>query len=274
VLPNFFIAGAPKAGTTSLYHFLDQHPQIYMSPVKEANYFASEIRLENFAEEHRERVRQDMRAMQDYLAGPMSVKRFGAVGLEWEDYLKLFRNAGDQEAIGEGSVVYLWSETAARNIFAKIPDAKIILILRDPADRAFSQYRQLAKKGRTSASFSETCKQAMQPSDGKFRAFRPFLELGLYVDGVKRYLDLFPREHVHIALYEDFECDARAMFAGILGFLKVRADFETDMSKRYLVGAAAYTMDQEDRKLLTEFFKDDIRRLGRLLKRDLSHWER
>jgi hypothetical protein len=58
--PNFFIAGAPKSGSTSLYRYLDQHPKIYMSPVKEANYYATEIRVENFADEHRDRVSRDM----------------------------------------------------------------------------------------------------------------------------------------------------------------------------------------------------------------------
>jgi len=274
VQPNFFIAGAPKAGTTSLYHYLDQHPQIYMSPVKEANYFASEICLENFAEEHQDRVSRDMQAMQDYLAGPMSVKRFGAVGLQWQDYLRLFRNVRQEEAIGEGSVLYLWSESAAKNILAKIPAAKIILILRDPAERAFSQYQQLAKKGRTSSSFSETCRQAMQASHGKFRAFRPFLELGVYADGVRRYLDLFPRENVHIAFYEDYRRDARATFAGILGFLKVDTGFKADLSRQHLAGVPGNVMDREDRELLTTFYRDDIRRLGHLLNRDLSHWER
>jgi len=149
-----------------------------MSPVKEANYFASEICLENFAEEHRDRVRQDMQAVQDYLAGPMPAKRFGAVGLEWEDYLKLFRDAGEQEAIGEGSVLYLWSKSAAKNIFEKVLAARIILILRDPAERAFSQYRQLAAQGQATANFSETCKQAMEPSDGKFRRFVRFSSWG------------------------------------------------------------------------------------------------
>ena len=245
-----------------------------MSPVKEPNYFASEICMENFAEEHGQRIRQDMQAMQDYLAGPMSKERFGAVGLKWEDYLKLFRDAGDQEAIGEASVMYLWSENAAKNIAEKIPDAKIILILRDPAERAFSQYKQLANKGRTMACFSETCSEAMKTSDGKFRAFRPFLELGLYADGVKRYLDLFPRENVHIAFYEDYQRDARATFAIILGFLKVDPNFEADMSKRYLVGTAGCAMGLEDRRLLVEFYKDDIGKLARLLNCDLSRWER
>ena len=272
--PNFFIAGAPKTGTTSLYHYLDQHPEIYMSPVKEANYFASEIRLENFAEEHREEVSRDMAAMRTYLAGPKPVKRFGAVGLQWEDYLGLFRNASGSKAAGEASALYLWSMSAARNISERIPGAKLIFILRNPAERAFSQYRQSAKKSRPRASFIETCKQAMESSDGKFRAFRPFLELGLYTEALKRYLNVFPRENLHIAFYEDYQRDAMGMIARILRFLEVNDDFKPDMTKRYLVGAAGPTIAPVDRRFLNEYYKEDVRQLAQLLNRDLSHWMR
>jgi hypothetical protein len=272
--PNFFIAGAPKAGTTSLYHYLEQHSEIYMSPVKEANYFASEIRLENFAEEHQDAVRREMEAMQGYLAGPMSEKRFGAVGLAWYDYLRLFGNACGQKAIGEGSVSYLWSPSAARNIFQRIPNAKLIFILRNPADRAFSQYEQSAGQGSTSAGFLETCRESMKESDGKFRVFRPFLELGLYADALKRYLDLFPRENLYIGFYEEYQRDAAGMIGSVLRFLEVSDDFKPDMSTRYLVGAGRLMMAPKDRAFLTEFYKEDVRKLGQLLNRDLSHWTR
>lgn len=70
IQPNFFIVGAPKAGTTSLYHYLRQHPQIYMSPIKEPNYFASEIRAGNVCEGLREHARRDLETLQEYLNGP------------------------------------------------------------------------------------------------------------------------------------------------------------------------------------------------------------
>jgi hypothetical protein len=87
-LPNFFIAGAPKAGTTSLYHYLGQHPEIYMSPIKEPNYFASEIRLGQFSEHLRPRAEQDLAPLRAYLNGPMREKRFGSLISEWPDYLR------------------------------------------------------------------------------------------------------------------------------------------------------------------------------------------
>ncbi len=266
--------GAPKAGTTSLYHYLDQHPEIYMSPIKEANHFASEVRLENFAEGYQDRVRRDMRAVQEYLAGPMSEKQYGAVGLEWGDYLKLFRNANGQQAIGEASVCYLWSQSAARNIAARIPEARIVMILRHPAERAFSQYMQWAGRGKTNDTFLEACKKSIACAGGKFQAMSPFLEMGLYADQVKRYLDLFPRGSIHIVFYEDYQRDARAMFADTLRFLGVDDGFQPDMSQKYLTGGVRRAMDDRDRSYLASFYGDDVRKLSQLLNRDLSHWER
>ncbi len=111
-LPNFFIVGAPKAGTTSLYHYLDQHPQIFMSPIKEPNYFATEIRPENFGDELQPQVAEDLRELREYLRGPMPKKSFGGLVSQWDDYLKLFQSAKTEKAIGEASVCYLWSKTA------------------------------------------------------------------------------------------------------------------------------------------------------------------
>src|SRR5579863_966303 len=114
-VPNFFIAGAPKAGTTSLYHYLRQHPQIYMSPVKEPVYFSSEVRPAGFAKQFRpaaEKSSENLRAELDRPATGAPLE--GIVG-EWTDYLKLFRNARAEFAAGEASVCYLWSATAAAN---------------------------------------------------------------------------------------------------------------------------------------------------------------
>src|SRR5580658_3890788 len=130
VLPNFFLAGAPKAGTTSLYHYLSQHPQIYTSPIKEPCYFASEFRSENCTKSSRAAVERNQRDLQKYLESPMRERRFGGIITDWGDYQRLFEQARGQTAIGEASPGYLWSETAARNIHAKIPNAKILLILR------------------------------------------------------------------------------------------------------------------------------------------------
>ena len=273
-VPNFFIVGAPKAGTTSLYHYLDQHPAIYMSPVKEPNHFASEIRLEGFAEAQQERVRHGMEETRAYLGGVMREKRFGAVGLDWNDYLKLFRNADGEKALGEASVCYLWSQSAARNIFARVPEAKIVMILRDPAERAFSQYMQWTSKGGMRDTFLEACEKSIANAGGKFRPMSPFLEMGLYANQVRRYLDLFPRENIHIAFYEDYERNPKGILADLLRFLGVDETFRPDMSRRYLVGnGGGRVMSDAERRYLTDYYREDLRMLSRLLNRDLSRWQ-
>ncbi|HYL37194.1 MAG TPA: sulfotransferase [Bryobacteraceae bacterium] len=272
-LPNFFIVGAPKAGTTSLYHYLDQHPQIYMSPIKEPNYFATEVRLEGFSEEFQKQVRKDVKALEKYLNGPMSRKRFGGLVTTWPDYLKLFQNVRDEEAIGEASVCYLWSESAPRNILSQLPGARIVMVLRDPAERAFSQYAQGVANGGIRDSFRAHVDKGIHGSGGRFNRAHPFLELGLYYAQVKRYLDLFPRERVHIAFYEEWQTDPSALITGVLGFLGVDDSFKPDMSRRHLAGRKpARSMEAGDRAYLRDYYREDVRQLAALLNRDLSGW--
>jgi hypothetical protein len=75
MLPNFFVVGAPKAGTTSIFHYLDQHPEVYMSPIKEPCHFAAEVHPGNFCDELQARVANDLKELQKYLSGPRNEKR-------------------------------------------------------------------------------------------------------------------------------------------------------------------------------------------------------
>jgi hypothetical protein len=312
-MPNFFVVGAPKAGTTSLYHYLDQHPDICMSLIKEPNYFAAEIRQENFTEVLPE-TEADQRALKEYLRGPMTEKRFGGLVTDWDDYLKLFRNAKDERAIGEASVCYLWSKTAADNIHAKIPAARIIAILRDPVDRAFSQYLQSVTGGRTRSSFPAYVETCLRHRDGELDEFRFCLELGLYCDGVQRFLDRFPRKNVHIVFYEDYQKQQSQILAAMFDFLGVDPTFLPDTGERHhrfqapRSLAASYflkksgmwklggklsppglrpflrgltlrrrghvAVGQRERARLLEYYRDDIRKLEALLVRDLGAWLR
>jgi len=226
-LPNFFVAGAPKAGTTSLYYQLDSHPQIFMSPIKEPCYFASELRFENFSREWQAQLQRENESLREYLRGPMTVKRFGGPVADWNDYLSLFRNARCEKAIGEASVSYLWSPTAARNIAARIPDAKIVLVLRNPVDRAFSQYLQAVSSGFMRTSFRERSEAAVNSQSHsqamEFDVLNPFLEFGLYFEQVKRYLDVFPRENILIHIYEQMRLKPEEAMARTYEFLGVSA---------------------------------------------------
>jgi len=309
-LPNFFIVGAPKAGTTSLYHYLDQHPQIYMSPVKEPNFFSIEIREENFEATRRRALIRDRQSLHTYLAGSMDQKRFGGIVRRDEDYLRLFANVKQELAVGEASVCYLWSPTAAARIAERIPGAKILVMLRDPADRAYSQYLHGLGNGAIRWSFREHIERNLRHRTGQFCIHYPFLEFGLYAGQIDRYMERFGRK-VWIGFHQDFKTHPAKVFESICRFLEVDPGFAPDMSRRHMetqvprVGAAAWLrrsgfweaaahltplrlrphirrtlvrkpaaerMDPADRQYLVEFYREDVRKLERLLGRELDSW--
>jgi hypothetical protein len=312
-LPNFFIAGAPKSGTTSLYYYLNQHPDVYMSPLKETSYFSEEVRPENFAEALQPSTRRAMVSMRQYLDSSPLEPRFGGIVTEWDDYCRLFAGAKDERAIGEATTCYLWSKTAAAGIAARIPDAKIIAILRDPADRAFSQYLHAIFDGLVHCSFAEHLEAAFaHRDDGKFSVFYPLLHSGLYSEQVSRFRQHFPAAQLGIWLYEDTK--STPFLRDVLKFLEVDPDFAVDRTKRYMgpqiprslsVNAAlqslgirkalraaipqplrvrlrnlVYTkkssiqMQPAERGMLVEYYREDTLKLEGLLQRDLSAWRR
>ena len=310
--PNFFIAGAPKAGTTSLYHYLDQHPDIYMSPLKEPSHFSLEVRPENFEPALQPQARRDEEAVRNYLAGPLDQKRFSGIVRNYEDYLRLFATAREQTAIGEASVCYLWSQTAPHAIASRLPHARIIIILRDPADRAFSQYLHNVSDGVVNSTFSDHVDASLHRTGNAFGVLHPMLEFGLYADQVQRYLDAFPPERVGIWLYEDTK--RPTFLSEVLQFLQVDPTFTLDTSTRHLqpqlprmtgitqtlrrngiwdkiknltpapikpfVRNLAYRktgsvkMSAQERAFLIYYYEEDIIKLAKILKRDLSAWLR
>ena len=146
-VPNFFIAGAAKSGTTAVARYLEKHPQVYMSPIKEPSYFARDI-IPGLQPSNWQR---NQRGLEKYLNGSMEERRGGCV-LEWDSYLKLFRNATKEIAIGEASTAYLISPNAPLEIRSEIPHARIIIMLRNHVERAFSTYLMFCRNGRLRAS--------------------------------------------------------------------------------------------------------------------------
>jgi hypothetical protein len=279
-LPNFFIAGAPKAGTDLLYYQLDQHPQVLMSPVKEPNFFAEEIRSENFHVSLRPQVEQDLARTRAYLDAGARSKRFGGIVADPADYRRLFASADGQRAIGEGSVCYLWSRTAASRIADLVPRARVIIVLMDPAERAFHQYLKSLSDGTVAHSFSRHLDLAFDDrsnSPSQIRLFNPFLAFGEYADQVDRYEKRFPQEQLFISLYEDTQGDYDRWFTHLLQFLDIDASFkpvDVDVPSRPRLpqNVAAPRLLPEDRERLIAFYRSDILRLQHLIGRDLSSW--
>jgi Sulfotransferase family len=310
-LPNFFIAGAPKAGTTSLYHHLSQHPDIFMSPVKEPSYFALEIRPENCAPDLRDRMWARANLVQNHLAGGLRENFPQGIVSNWDDYRKLFTGVRDERAVGEASVAYLWSKTAAREIAAVNPAAKILAILRHPAERAFSHHLHYLSDGLVAHSFSEHIAASLRGGQN-LGPYHPFLDFGFYAEQIQRFLDRFPREQVRVWLYEDTLFNPGRFLREAYTFLDVDPNFKPETSQRHHVmeipralgfsqrlrrngvwralrnctptaarpflkklvyrPRGAMKMGPDDRRFLVQYYRDDVRRLEHLIERDLSAW--
>jgi len=311
-LPNFFIVGTGKAGTTSLHDYLGQHPQIYMSPVKEPSYFASEIRAANLSGQFQRHVQKQSRELPKRLKDGLPVKPLGWLAFEWEDYLRLFQGVRDETAIGDASPSYLWSETAAQNIWSRVPEARIAMVLRDPAERAFSHYLHQLAVGLTKATFREHIEACARGGHRTIGTLYPFLEIGLYHQQVKRYLDRFPRDHIRIYWYEQDWRQPLRLLADLFQFLDVDPSFQPDISRKSLERRAprwpglsyilkkfnvwyplralvpprwrpslskvafrrgqSLVMDPKDRQYLVDYYREDILKLAALVDRDLSGW--
>lgn len=308
-LPNFFIAGAPNTGSTSLYFYLRQHPQVYLSPVKEPNFFgAVDLLSGRYGGGILGGTARDRDALRPYLEGRPPPGREPLV-LEWEPYVELFRNVRSETAIGEASVRYLMLPTAARAIGSRIPHARLIFVLRDPAEWLFKRYLKMPWRD-PQVSFSRRFLAAMHPGD----AWASAVTVGRYATHLKRFFDVFPREQMQIHLYEDYRADARAFVRKILAFLGVDPEYPIDLSSRYNaiaiprfprlerfrqwvpggipatkwfpVGArralrqlyyrrrSDLVMDPADRALVIDHYRDEILRTSDLIGRDLSAWLR
>lgn len=276
--PNLFVVGAAKAGTTSLWRYLDQHPAIYMSPVKEPHYFSS-----------------------------FTPGLFPAVKDEGE-YLRLFRDAGDAPLRGEASASYLWDVETPGAIHRKAPDAKIVISLRDPVERAYAFYWTGVKYGGRQESFLEAIEgELARPEDEWHDTL--YVGYSLYADAVDRYLDAFDG-NVHVLFFEELNTDTRGEVRRLFSALGVdpgvadTMDVErhnpfalprNELTRRFLtskpiraVGRAVVptarreqvegvflisthrpAMEPEARRLLEEAFSDDTARLQTILGREL-----
>jgi len=311
-LPNFIVVGAAKSGTTSLYYYLDQHPDVYLSPIKETNYFSSDIDPAEFSEHYTIRRKRDHVDVASYVEGDMSKKRWMAYVQNWDDYVKLFKNVQEESAVGEVSNSYLYSRMAAGNIKKHLPNTKIIMILRNPVERAFSHYVANVRDGHTLDTFRESVDKDYKEKKKGWGISHLFLELGLYSQQVKRFLDTFGRSNVRVYLNDDLKDDSEGLMKDLYEFVGVDSNFRLDFSKRYNVGRVPklkklnyfitkygikkplfhlfpkrykerikglffknnvrLQLKNEDGEFLLDFFKKDIEKLSDLIDRDLSNW--
>ena len=215
-MPNFLVIGAAKAGTTSLYHYLRQHPQIFMSPHKEPRFFALEGQALDFK-------------------GPGDMTRFNFC-TNIKAYQSLFDGVTHEKAIGEVSPWYLYVPQSAKRIKQHVPNAKLIAILRDPVNRAYSNYLHAVREQLEPLDDFELAMEAEAERIKQNWSYRwHYKQKGFYFAQIRRYLDNFDRQQIRFYLFEDFKSDPTAMLRDVFSFLDVDENFPADVSEKFNV---------------------------------------
>ena len=280
-LPDFIIIGAGKCGTTSLHNYLNQHPQVYICPQKETFFFTDDL------------TRQKNRV-------------WGAVG-DLAAYQTLFEAAPPHKTRGEISTVYYAYPPSAQSIYSLIPEVKIIAILRDPANRAFSDYQMHVQSGSENRDF-----------DSLITANNRYVRLGFYYSHLLPFFETCPATNIKILLFEDFRKNPANFLQELFNFIQVDPTFIPDMEVKAREGGlpknqavnsllnkpnplrttvatimklfipldlrqnirsslvkknlAKTKLSPTTRQKLINLYRDDICQLQDLLQRDLSPW--
>jgi hypothetical protein len=212
--PNFLLVGAAKCGTTTLYHYLQQHPDILMSSPKEPKFFSG-------------RATNPGKGPGDVFAAQNAVDTF-------DDYCELFRKGINKRAVGEASVdTFFHFDQTIPAIQHYLGDPRIIIILRNPVDRAYSAYNFLVRDGYETLSFEDALISEEQRRQDEYRHMWRYREGGLYAHRVRAFQESFSR--VQVVLFDDLKADPCSLMQSVYGFLEVDALFSPDTSHRYNV---------------------------------------
>jgi len=293
-LPNFIIIGAAKAGTSSLHYYLQQHPEIYMSPVKETNFLALEG--------------EDLK----YNGPDQGINKTSITTLK--EYQKQFNLVDKERAIGEASPIYLDSKKAIYNINKYVPEAKMIVILRNPIERAFSSYSHLLREDLETFSFKEALNKEQERINQKWSHLYYYKQKGFYYKYLKRYYESFDRNRIKVYLYEDLDRNTLRLVQDIFQYLEVESSFVPNLTRKNVSGIPQSkfiynlfkkkniikssfkplfpktvrrnlndfvtrktlkpkpVMDFDTKQYLLNLYRQDILGLQNLLDRDLSDW--
>jgi len=300
-LPDFFVIGAPKAGTTALHAALATHPQLFLSSVKEPKFF-----LCGELPPPRENGPGDAHSAQEWV---------------WrrDQYEALFAGAPPGVLRGESTPFYLSDLPAQRRLREAVPEARLIAVVRDPVDRAYSNWAHLWADGlEPEADFLSACALEEEREAAGWARFWRYLKLGRYGEQLEHLTSLFPADQVHVLRYRELVDDPRAAVDGICAFLGVEPGLIDDVpsanvstyvppspASRVLqeavrrgAGVGRFfppklwrvasgpllramqggrprvrpELDPADRRTLVDWFADDIRLLERLTDRSYDDW--
>lgn len=293
--PNFIVIGAARSGTTALYQYLRRHPDIFMSNIKEPNFFAFED------------------CPLDY-AGPGAEFVNNSVA-SWDDYCALFAEAPSGAMVGEASPLYLYAAQAPAGIKRRFPQIKMIAILRNPIEQAYSHYLYArAQMIEPLADFGDALAAQTQRQRDHWQPLFQYSEFPRYAEQLTRYFEHFGREQLKIFLYEDYLDDPQGVLREMFAFIGVDTAFSPDIAQHTNMGGnpknafvqwlvmrpnplsrlfggflplatrqrirdmvSRRNINREEmpvaaRERLITALRDDITRLQALVGRDLSHW--
>ena len=284
---NLFIVGAPKAGTTSLYHYLNEHPEVQMSNIKEPDYFSN----------------------QEIIDQKLYYKSKCIDNLD--DYNELFNNK-ECKIYGDASVSYLFYPKVPQRIFKYNPKSKIIIMLRDPIERAYSHYLMDYRLGLVDATLDDIINNKNLSNKNKLY-YQQFISLGLYYHQVKRYIDVFGKQNIFIIFQSEFKQERDRIMSELYKFLDIK-QFISNYNKQYnafvmpknliirrinsftafkkfikkmlpnlainYIKSILFTnkhkpiLDKKLRQKMLNFFIEDVILLENLLSRNLEEWKK
>ena len=205
--PDLFIVGAPKSGTTSLYDYLDGHPEIYMSPVKEPIYFGPDIQA--------------------------GFKHRFTYGVDEKEYLELYADARDEKHLGEASTRYLASHQAPHLIHEFEPSSRIVAILRNPVEMIYALHNERVSHGaedvvdfESALALDDERRAGRQLPHGSNAMGAVYRDNARFGEQVQRWVDTFGRDRVLVIIFDDFAADTPGQFRRVLEFLEVDPDYQ------------------------------------------------
>ena len=221
-LPDFLLVGVPKAGTTALHVALARHPQLYLSPVKEPKYFLTDGSPPTGP------------------GGPGDAQTFREYVWRRADYEALFDPAPAGTLKGESTTLYLRDPAAHERIAATVPHARLVAVVRDPVDRAHSNWTHLRSAGlEPETDFLRACELEESRAARGWGPFWRYVDLGRYGAQLTHLFTVFPRSQVHVVLYRDLRRDPTATLDRICEFLGVETGAIDSVPVENVTAAAA-----------------------------------
>ena len=233
-LPNFLIVGAAKSGTSSLHNYLNQHHQVFMPSYNKEGMKVKEPR---------------------FLIKDLVHHRLHNGIWTFEEYQSLFDDVKDEKAIGESTVLYLYYyKHAINNIKHYLgEDVKIIVMLRNPADRAYSAFHHVSRGFKENNSFEKSLEieKGRMEREENLTPMVMYKEMGMYYEMVKAYMESF--KNIHIIFYEDFRDNIESEMNKIYNFLGISNNIKIDFITKHNVGGKKW----KNEKMKHVFMKDN-----------------